>query len=187
MIGRILSIATALAFTTSAVTGIVGLIALDLAGKDRAFSAIAALTGKPAADMSLPKAVVAPAPTPLEAIVEAAPILEGAEDITFFTQVPVEGMPFDVQTGTRFATPSDLASGLMAESWCYITAKAPDGVTRKIELAAQEATSSPIYEALKDLPLKELSVFKMGAAALETLAKTHCRLGKTEASGEREE
>lgn len=175
MIMRAMGTTIALCISTSAMTGIALIIALDFVGEDLVLSKLAALTGVTIEEE--------PVPTPIAKVVEELPALSGAKDITFFDEVPIEGTPLVVSTGTRFATPADLASDIIEEQWCYVLAKAPDGVSRKIELGARQAMESPVYELLQELPLSELSYLKLGTAALEAIAKTHCRFDKPENAG----
>lgn len=168
MIGRAIGIVLAFTFTVITVSGIVLLIVLDFVGEDRAL----ALASSVVEAKALPE-------SPVATVVEELPALAGAKDITFFTDVPVTGLPLSVNTGVRFATPADLAANIVASRWCYISALAPDGISRRIELATQEGEAGPVYQLLQGLPSSELSLFKLGATALEALAKSHCRFDFT--------
>lgn len=160
MIARFLGVMIALVFTFTGIGAIGALIALDFLSEDIVIGRVVADTSgaRPQPVVGPPEPVAVSRLTAEEAIVAAAPVLEGAKDITFFTEVPVDGATFDVVTGTQFATPDDLAAGLVAQSWCYVMAEAPDGVMRRINLAAQKAVNGPVYEALKTLPTKELAL-----------------------------
>lgn len=166
MIGRAIGTSIAMGITLSAVSGIALLIALDIAGEDLVFGAFSFLKEEP------------PEPT-VAAVVEELPALAGAKDITFFKSMPVAGLPFEVTTGVRFASPADLVGNLVESRWCYVTAMAADGIGRKINLADQTGNAAPLYHALEGLPSQQLALFKLGATALEALAKTHCAFNFT--------
>jgi hypothetical protein len=163
MIMRFLGTVTALFISSTVIAGIGTLIALDFIGEDRALGLVA---------MALGGAESASSPV---TVVEELPALAGAKDITFFNEEPVPGLPFSVMTGVRYAGPQALALNAVAGRWCYIIAPGLDGIDRKIELAAQAGGSDPVFELLGTLDDSQLELFRMGATALEALARSHCK------------
>ncbi len=168
MIGRFIGAGTAFSISAAAMAGIGFLIALDFVGEDFLLGKIEAIAETPQAD----------AVEPAKAI-EELPALDGAKDITFFKDEAIEGLPFKVMTGVRFASPQALALNAVASRWCYITAPGTDGVLRQIDLAEQIGADNPVFEALGGIDERQLALFRMGAAALEALAKSHCRFDFT--------
>jgi hypothetical protein len=167
MIGRFIGAGTAFSISAAAMAGIGFLIALDFVGEDFLLGKIEAIVETPHEDAVEP------------AKVEELPALDGAKDITFFKDEAIQGLPFKVMTGVRFASPQALALNAVASRWCYITAPGTDGVLRQIDLAEQIGADDPIFEALGGIDERQLALFRMGATDLEALAKSHCRFDFT--------
>jgi len=170
MIARMLATGAAIGFTATALSGMALLVALDFLGEDVMLGSISTL---------MPKAAESQPPAePAARVVEELPALADAKDITFFKEVPVEGTPFEVTTGVKFATPAALAANLVRERWCYIMARGPDGILRQVELAKQQGAAEPVFKALDELA-GDLSPFLMSVSTLEALARSHCRFDFT--------
>ncbi|MFG1342224.1 hypothetical protein [Xanthobacter autotrophicus] len=155
--------ATALVLTLLAVAGILALILLDLLGAE-GFA-------------KLVKAVTPDTPPPALARNDGPgrEELARARDITFFTEARVEGFAFAVITGVLFRTVDDLLAARQASRWCYVTVGPRSGLARHITLGEQDGTAPPAYATLSAFPAGEFSALGVDAAALQAIARSHCR------------
>lgn len=156
MIARALGIVTALIVTCIALIGIAALIAMDFVSGD----ALAKVwEGLRVAN---------------RARVEKSELAK-ARDFSFFTSEKVKGHDFEVTTGVRFATLSDLLAGRQQSRWCYVVLQPSGGLPRQIHLAHQSGTDPPVFSDLSSYPEAEIRALGVSAATLKSLAREHCR------------
>jgi hypothetical protein len=164
MIGRIITLSLASAFTTVAVAGILLVIALDMLGEEMLLK------------------FWRPQPTPRTEVVSITG-LEGARDITFFVEAPVSGSPLTVHTGTRFSTVGDLLTKKQESRWCYVLLPARGGMPRQLKLAEQNGKAAPTFSDLSVYPESEFAQLGVDASSLAAIARTHCRFAEPSDEG----
>lgn len=166
MIGRIIGLTLASAFTGVSVGGILLIIALDMFGEEMLLKFWQSQT------TAAPRTEVV-----------SITGLEGAHDITFFVEAPVSGSPLTVHTGIRFSTVSDLLAEKQESRWCYVLLSAQGGMPRQLKLAEQNGKASPTFSDLSVYPEIEFVQLGIDAAALSQIARTHCRFSEPSGDG----
>lgn len=142
-------------FTGAVVTGIAALIALDF--------------------QSAWEAYVAPEQA-IDVVPEATAVspFKDVDGITFFITTPVAGSGHEVVTGAAFASPEAVAQRRAERLWCYLNQGF--GIARtRIDLGSKEGQLPPVYTRLTGLDRETLDELGRDAAALEAIAKSHCK------------
>lgn len=102
-------------------------------------------------------------------------LVDGVDEINLFRREPVAGFG-TIVTGAKFALTDGDMEAKAASQWCYVAYGG--GVTSsRIDLGAQDGTSTPTYSDFQTIPQEVLGKLGVSASRLADLAKANCRFG----------
>lgn len=159
---RILGLGLATTLTLATMTGITALVASDFGDLGEGLNSLRQVFSQSAPEQ--------------QSFVSKDSALNGADNISFFKSVPIEGTSFMVTTGIAFASVEDVVAGKSKNRWCYIRHQY-ENVNRQIDLGKQEGDGKPKYHDPTRLPDSELRLLGLSATRLAELARSHCFLG----------
>lgn len=160
-ISRILGLALATTLTVATMTGITALITHDFGDVGQGLNWVRQAFSQSASQG--------------QQLIGKDSALNGADNITFFKSVPIDGTKFEVTTGIAFASVDDVVAGNSKSRWCYIRHR-HNNVHRQIELGRQDGKGKPEYYDPTRIPEHELKLLGLDAARLAELARSHCFL-----------
>lgn len=101
--------------------------------------------------------------------------LKNADNITFFSSVPIEGTGLSVTTGIAFASAEDIVKGKTKNRWCYIK-RHVGKAGKQLDLGTQAGDAEPVYTDPTVFTAEQLKGFGLHVGRLAELARSHCLL-----------